>query len=98
MHEINTTGPPVFQRKRRIPNALKPDVKAQIDDMLASGIIKESNSPYASPLVFAPKKNGGTRVCVDYRELNSSTIKDKFPIPRIDDIIDGLFGAKYFIY
>lgn len=96
MHEINTTGSPVFQRMRRVPNSLKPTVKAKIDEMLAHGIIKESSSPYASPIVIVPKKNGEIRICVDYRQLNAVTIKDRFPLPRVDDTIDTLFGARYF--
>ena len=95
-HEINTTGGPIFQKLRRTPNAMRPVIKAQIQEMLEHGIIRESCSPYASPIVLVPKKNNEVRMCIDYRQLNAVTIKDKYPLPRVDDTIDALFGAKYF--
>ena len=64
--------------------------------MLERGIIRASNSPWSSPIVLAPKKDGDYRFCVDFRRVNSVTKKDTHPMPRIDQILDQLGGARYF--
>lgn len=66
-----------------------------VDEMLDSGVIRHSTSPYSSPIVMV-KKRMDLGDCVDYRELNNNTIKDKFPIPVIEELLDELHGAKYF--
>ena len=64
--------------------------------MLQQGIITESNSPWAAPVVLVKKKDGSTRLCVDYRKLNKVTIPDAYPLPRVDDTLDSLNGCKLF--
>ncbi|CAF0797229.1 unnamed protein product [Brachionus calyciflorus] len=66
--------------------------------MLANGIIEHSTSPWASPVLIVPKKDGTKRFCVDFRKLNNVTVTENRPIPRIEDILDRLSGSLYFIF
>lgn len=83
---------PIRQRFRRIPPSEYEVVKAHINQLLEAKIIRESCSLYASPIVLVKKKDGGLRMCVDYRQLNARTRKDAFPLPRIDESLDSLNG------
>lgn len=87
---------PVAQRPRRLSLLEQQVVEQQIKEWLQAGIIRVSFSEYASPLVLVKKKNGETRVCVDYRLLNKKIVKDEFPLPVIDDLIDKLQDARVF--
>ena len=95
-HTIETHGPPLRQPYRRQNPAIRREEMAQVQQMLASDIIRPSNSPWASPVVMVRKKDGNLHFCVDFRQLNSATVKDAHPLPRIDDILDALHGAKWF--
>ena len=81
---------------RRMPPVVRQEIARQLQDMQKNGIIKPSNSPWASPVVLVKKRDGSHRFCVDYRSLNSVTIADNFPLPRIDDLLDQLGQSKYF--
>lgn len=87
---------PIRQRHRRIPPSEYEMVKDHINQLLQAQVIRESSSPYASPIVLVRKKDGSLRLCVDYRKLNSITRKDAFPLPRIEESLDSLTGACMF--
>ncbi|TPX40877.1 hypothetical protein SeLEV6574_g06366 [Synchytrium endobioticum] len=72
------------------------ELKKQLDYLLDRGLIRPSSSPFGAPVLFAPKKDGGLRLCLDYRALNKITMKNRYPLPRIEDQIDRLVGSKYF--
>ena len=87
---------PVHQAYRHLPRQLYDDVKNYLNDLLVNGWIQESSSPYASPIVCVRKKDNSLRMCVDYRKLNLKTIPDRQPIPRVQDLLDGLHGQRFF--
>ena len=96
-HEIRTNeSKPIRQNPRRLPISQRAVAEAEIESMLKRGVIEPSSSPWASPIVLVRKKDGTTRFCVDYRRLNSATVKDSYPLPRIDDSIDALSGSCWF--
>ncbi|PIK57859.1 putative transposon Ty3-I Gag-Pol polyprotein, partial [Apostichopus japonicus] len=96
-HEINvTSSTPIRLPYRRIPPTQMAEVKELLQGMLDQNIIRKSISPYASPVVLVRKKSGSLRLCIDYRQLNAITVKDSFPLPRIDETLEALGGAKYF--
>ena len=96
-HKIDTgQAPPIKQLPRRLPNVLKPVVEEQVNEMLAHGVVRPSKSPWASPIVLVKKKDGTWRFCVDFRKVNDVTIKDAYPLPQINDLIDSLAGHSYF--
>ena len=72
------------------------EVKRQVTDLLAKGMIRPSTSPYSAPILFVGKKDGSLRMCIDYRGLNAVTVKNRYPLPRIDDLLDKLRGSAYF--
>ncbi|GBG59911.1 hypothetical protein CBR_g66716 [Chara braunii] len=71
-------------------------LRAQLDDLLKKGWIRPSSSPYSAPVLFVRKKNKELQLCIDYRKLNAQTIKNAGPLPRIDDLLERLGGAKFF--
>ncbi|KAJ9525376.1 hypothetical protein QJQ45_003220 [Haematococcus lacustris] len=72
------------------------ELRRQITDLLAKGLIEPSSSPFAAPVLFVQKKSGELRMCIDYRQLNKITIRDQYPLPRIDDLFDQLAGKTVF--
>lgn len=91
-----TDDKPVSLPYRKIPPHLIQEVRQLLQDMLNKGIIRKSFSPYASPLVLVRKKSGKLRPCVDYKQVNSKTVPDAFPLPRIDDMLHSLKGSSLF--
>lgn len=87
---------PFKERTRRVSPADFNDLKRHLQDLLAAGVIEESASPYASPIVLVRKKNGDLRMVVDYRRLNNLTKKDAYPLPRIEETFTLLSGSKWF--
>lgn len=83
-------------RPYRYNAAQKDEIEKQVQQLLDNGWIQESHSPYASPVLLVKKKTGDWRLCVDYRKLNALIVKNKFPIPVIDELLDELVGAKWF--
>ncbi|GKC80736.1 putative reverse transcriptase domain-containing protein [Tanacetum coccineum] len=72
------------------------EFSAQLQELQNKGFIRPSHSPWGAPVLFVKKKDGALRMCIDYMELNKLTIKNRYPLPRIDDLFDQLQGARYF--
>ena len=84
---------PLYKKYYRMPSSELVELKKQLDELLRKGYIRPSSSPWGSPAIFVGKKDGSLRMCIDYRQLNEVTIKNKYPLPRIDDLFDQLSGA-----
>ena len=96
-HRIPTKDvQPIKQPLRRVPYHMQKEMDEQIDKLLEKDVITPSKSPWASGIVLVKKKDGSKRFCVDYRRLNDVTIKDAYPLPRIDESLDQLAGSKWF--
>ena len=87
---------PTFRPLYRLSPSEHDEVRKQITDLLDKGWIQPSSSPFGAPILFVQKKDGSLRMCVDYRALNKQTIKNRYALPRIDDLVDQLSGARYF--
>ncbi|KAK7877068.1 hypothetical protein WMY93_032223 [Mugilogobius chulae] len=95
-HYITTAGPPVFARVRRLDAAKLAIAREEFANMERLGIVRRSNSPWASPLHMVPKADGGWRPCGDFRRLNNATTNDRYPVPHIQDFSAHLAGAIVF--
>ena len=91
-----TSDQPVQKNYISIPRPLYPEVKGYIEDLLNRGFIRKSKSPFSSRVVCVRKKDGGMRLCIDYRELNKKTVPDRHPIPWIQEALDTLGGKSWF--
>lgn len=96
-HKINLDdNVPFKQRHRRIPPAQYDEVREHLQGLIDSGVIRESHSPWASPVVLVRKKDGSLRFCIDYRKLNTRTIKDAYALPRIEEALEAMGGCSWF--
>jgi hypothetical protein len=84
--ELLPETPPISKRPYRMPINELVELKKQIAELQAKGFIRPSSSPWGAPVLFVKKKDGTQRMCVDYRSLNEVTIKNKYPLPRIEDL------------
>ncbi|XP_071683402.1 uncharacterized protein [Lolium perenne] len=87
---------PIAQRPYRMNPQELVELKKQLNDMLRKGLIRPSASPWGSPVIFVDKRDGTIRLCVDYQKLNDVTIKNKYPLPKIEDLFDQMNGARVF--
>ncbi|KAD6118844.1 hypothetical protein E3N88_10115 [Mikania micrantha] len=87
---------PIAKSPYRLAQAEMIELEKQLDELLERGFIRPSSSPWGAPILFVKKKDGSMRMCIDYREINKVTIKDKYPLPRIDDLFDQLQVACHF--
>ena len=87
---------PIYKKPYRMGSEELAELKKQLEEQLRKGFIRPSASPWGSPVLFVAKKDGTIRLCIDYRSLNEVTIKNKYPLPKIEDLFDQLNGAKVF--
>ena len=87
---------PIAKTPYRLAPTEMQELMKQLQELLDKGFIQPSTSPWGAPILFVKKKDGTMRMCIDYRELNKVTIKNRYPLPRIDDLFDQLQGASYF--
>ncbi|CAI7815463.1 unnamed protein product, partial [Closterium sp. NIES-54] len=95
--ELEPGAHPTVQRQFRLTQPGLDELRKQLDYLLEKEFIRPSSSPFAAPILFTPKKDGGFRLCIDYRALNRATIKSRYPIPRVDELIDQLRTARVFL-
>ena len=95
-HGISTSGNPIRQPIRCQTESLKSVVNTEVEKMLSKGVIRQSSSPWSSPVVMVKKKNGSWRFCIDYRKMNAATHQDAYPLPRIDATLESLAGSTLF--
>ena len=87
---------PIAQSPYRMAPMQLAELKVQLQELLDKGFIRPSNSPWGAPVLFVKKKDGTLRLCIDYRQLNKVTVKNRYPLPRIDNLFDQLKGARVF--
>jgi hypothetical protein len=91
--ELKPGTTPIYKTPHRMATPELAELKEHIKELLEKGFICPSSSPWGAPVIFVLKKDGTQRLCMDYRALNEVTIKNKYPLPRIDDLFDQVRGA-----
>jgi hypothetical protein len=94
--ELKPGTTPISRRSYRMPPNELAELKTQLQDLLEKGFIRPSSTPWGCPAIFVKKKDQTLRICVDYRPLNEVTIKNKYPLPRINLLFDQPTGARVF--
>jgi hypothetical protein len=94
--ELKPGTTPIYKTPYRMATLELAELKEHVKELLEKEFIHPSSSPWGAPVIFVPKKDGTQRLCVDYRALNEVTVKNKYPLPRIDDLFDQLCGACVF--
>jgi len=87
---------PISKAPYKMAPAELTELKTQLQELLDKGLIQPSISPWGAPVLFVKKKDGSLRLCIDYRDLNQVTVKNKYPLPRIDDLLTNYLVRKYF--
>jgi hypothetical protein len=96
-HKIDTgNAKPIKLPARRVPLAKKQTIEDEVDKMLEQGVIEPSDSPWSAPVVLVTKRDGSVRFCINFTRLNSITCRDAYPLPRIDETLETLGGARWF--
>jgi hypothetical protein len=91
--ELKSDAASIYKTPFRMTTLELAELKEQIKELLEKGFICPISSPWEAPVIFVPKKDGTKRLCMDYRAMNEVTVKNKYPLPRIDDLFDQLRGA-----
>jgi hypothetical protein len=94
--ELKAGTSPIYKTLYRMATPELAQLKEHVKELLEKGFIHPSSSPWGAPMIFVPKNDGTQRLCVDYRALNEVTVKNKYPLPKIDDLFDLLCGACVF--
>ena len=94
--ELHPGMSPISMTPHRMASVELQELKVQIQELLGKGFIRPSTSPWGAPVLFAKKKDKTLQLCIDYRQLNRVTIKNWYPLPRIDDLFDQLRGARVY--
>ncbi|KAJ0914905.1 putative nucleotidyltransferase, Ribonuclease H [Helianthus annuus] len=94
--ELAPGAAPIARAPYRLAPAELKELSTQLQELLDKGFIRPSSSPWGAPVLFVKKKDGTFRMCIDYRELNKVTVKNRYPLPRIDDLFDQLQGSSYY--
>ncbi|KAI3726230.1 hypothetical protein L1987_66027 [Smallanthus sonchifolius] len=94
--DLTPGAAPIARAPYRLAPSELQELSTQLQELLDKGFIRPSSSPWAAPVLFVKKKDGTFRMCIDYRELNKVTVKNRYPLPRIDDIFDQLQGSSFY--
>ena len=94
--ELVPGAAPISRASYRLAASELAELRKQLAELLVKGFIRPSASPWGAPVLFVKKKDGSLRLCIDYRQLNQVTVKNKYPLPRIDDLFDQLQGEVVF--